>query len=67
MSPSVVLLVVLPEGPSGLAMAVAATAIEALARCIQSPVLSVANRPKCLFSLAAINRYTVAIAISKSD
>jgi hypothetical protein len=64
MNPSAVLLVVRLEELSVLEIAVAATiAIEALAKCIPSPVANAKPRQKSRFSLAAIDRYFAGIAI----
>jgi hypothetical protein len=67
MSPSVVLLAVQQGDPSVLVTVAVATATEGLARCIPQPAASVVNRQKSRSSLAAINRYTAAIAIIKSE
>jgi len=68
MSPSVAPLVVVPGKLSGTAeAAVAATVIEAHARCIPLPADSAVSRQRFLFSLAVISRFSAGIATPKAD
>jgi len=67
MSPSVVLLAVPPGDQSVTEIMAAASAIEALARCIRLLVPSAANKPKSRFNLAAISRFTAGTATPSPD
>ena len=67
MSPNVVLLAVLQEDQSVIAMVVAATVIEVPAKCIPPLVRNVGSRLKSRFSLAAINLYTAGTATPGQD